>query len=133
VTGTVGRLEVLIAAAVAVALTIAGCGGGATSAHHQNPFAFHPSAGQPTVLADPTMRKLFGLVYGQNYPIGDARVLLHDLAHGMAIDVFSTTNLRQLGRLEHDGVLEKPTPFATRGAATAYLAIVRRSNKRNHG
>ncbi len=37
-----------------------------------NPFAFRPSAGKPTVLADPTMRKLFGLVYGENYPTGGA-------------------------------------------------------------
>jgi hypothetical protein len=95
-----------------------------------NPFAFRPSASQPTVLADPTMRTLFGLVYGENYPTGDASTLRHDLAHGPAIDVFSSKDLRALKRLQRAGVLEKPIPFATRGKATAYLALVRSSHKK---
>jgi hypothetical protein len=108
---------------------IGGCGSqsGATTS---NPFAFRPSAGKPTVLADPIMRKLFGLVYGENYPTGDARTLTHDFAHGPAIDVFSSTDLPALKRLQRAGILEKAIPFATHGKTTAYLAIVTRSHKK---
>ena len=118
-----------LAAVLLTALVIAGCGSQSGATRTVNPFAFRPSASQPTVLADPTMRKLFGLVYGENYPTGNARTLRHDLAHGPAIDVFSSTDLRALKRLQRAGVLEKPIPFATHGKATAYLAIVRASHK----
>jgi hypothetical protein len=97
-----------LTAVLLTALVIAGCG--TPTRTDVSPFAFRPSAGKPTVLADPTMYKLFGLVYGENYPTGDARTLRHDVAYGPAIDVFSSTDLRALKRLQRAGVLEKPIP-----------------------
>ena len=129
--GPTGRpCKLAFAVVLLTALVIAGCGSqsGATRTDARR-FAF-PSADEPTVLADPTMRKLFGLNYGENYPTGDARTLKHDLASWPAIDVFSSTDLRALKRLQVAGVLEKPIPFATRGKATAFLAIVSSSHKK---
>lgn len=125
-----GARRRLLLIALAMVCVVAGCGGQSGTKTTANPFAFHPSAGKPTVLADPTMHKLFGLVYGENYPTGNARTLRHDLAHGPAIDVFSSTDRRALTQLQHSGIIEKPIPFATRGKSTAYLAVIKRSHKK---